>query len=221
MADCIEPRCHRQTKPEPGRGRKPIRCEPHRNAARKRSQRAYAARTRVRHTGGEMPKCQNILSPLIGKPYRCNEPTKTPTTRGRPPRHCPECRRFRRYRDAARRWQRTIRKGEARRKHRKARRRAAIDNIRRITGRDKPRLFAEGLYDGLNYRGDPRYVYRRRYLEGQVAAPFYWRFDRNPPKEAADLIKRYPHRFHPDVVARFSEGPQTKMSTKGQHWASN
>ena len=49
---CIEPRCHRQTKPKRGRGRKPIRCEPHRQAARRESQRAYAARKTARHTGG-------------------------------------------------------------------------------------------------------------------------------------------------------------------------
>ena len=115
-----------------------MRCEPHRQAARRESQRAYAARKRAQHTGGALPKCQSILKPIIGRPYRCTEPTKTPTTRGRPPRHCPECRRFRRYRAAYKRWQRTIQKGEEKRERRAACRHAAIENIRRITGEDKP-----------------------------------------------------------------------------------
>ncbi len=224
MPDCIEPRCHRQTKPKRGRGRKPVRCEPHRQAARRESQRAYAARTRARHTGGAMPKCQSIIKSIIGRPYRCNEPTKTPTTRGRPPRHCPECRDFRRYRAAYKRWQRTIQKGEEKRERRAARRQAAIENIRRIAGQDKPRLFAAGLYDGLNYRGVRRYGTNQDYVRGLRAAVICWRFDRNPPKTAANLVGRYPHHFHPEVVARFSTdrlttttGPAANAGTEATH----
>ena len=201
-----------------------MRCEPHRQAARRESQRAYAARKRAQHTGGAMPKCQSILKPIIGRPYRCTEPTKTPTTRGRPPRHCPECRRFRRYRAAYKRWQRTIQKGEEKRERRAALRQAAIENLRRITGEDKPRLFAEGLYDGLNYRVIRRYLNNPDYDQGRRAAVFYWRFDRNPPKTAANLVGRYPHRFHPEVVAGFSTdrlttttGPAANAGAEATH----